>query len=132
MQKIVLVFGLIFSLVASPLLVDAAVKVNGYFRKDGTYVQPHYRSNPDGNPYNNYSFPGNTNPFTGVVAPGNQQTYLDNYFNTGSNTSYSLPSTTYTTTLAAPSVTAQAPKYTSLTKGAEWVEYVGQHDACAY
>lgn len=39
---------------------DAQVRVRGYFRKDGTYVQPHYRSAPDGNPYNNWSFPGNT------------------------------------------------------------------------
>lgn len=28
--------------------------VNGYFRDNGTYVQPHFRSAPDGNPYNNY------------------------------------------------------------------------------
>lgn len=30
------------------------VYVDGYSRKDGTYVEPHYRSAPDGNPYNNY------------------------------------------------------------------------------
>lgn len=30
------------------------VYVNGYSRKDGSYVAPHYRSRPDGNPYNNY------------------------------------------------------------------------------
>lgn len=36
---------------------------------------------PDGNPYNNYSFPGNTNPNTGNVAPGNPDTYLRNYYN---------------------------------------------------
>jgi len=39
--------------------------VDGYTRKDGTYVAPHYRSAPDGNPYNNYSTRGNTNPYTG-------------------------------------------------------------------
>ncbi len=55
------------------------VKVNGYYRKNGTYVAPHYRSSPDGNPYNNYSYPGNTNPYTGKVAPGNPETYLNNY-----------------------------------------------------
>ena len=37
------------------------VKVRGYFRKNGTYVQPHIRSKPDGNPYNNYSYQGNNN-----------------------------------------------------------------------
>lgn len=39
--------------------------VNGYTRKDGTYVVPHYRSDPDSSPYNNYSTQGNTNPYTG-------------------------------------------------------------------
>lgn len=39
--------------------------VNGYTRKDGTYVAPHYRTAPDSNPYNNYSTRGNTNPYTG-------------------------------------------------------------------
>ena len=32
------------------------VYVRGYTRDNGTYVQPHYRSAPDGNPYNNYSY----------------------------------------------------------------------------
>jgi hypothetical protein len=46
---------------------NAVVRVRGYYRKDGTYVQPHYRSNPDGNPYNNWSTKGNINPYTGKV-----------------------------------------------------------------
>lgn len=33
----------------------ADVYVNGYYKQNGTYVQPHYRSNPDGYSYNNYS-----------------------------------------------------------------------------
>lgn len=41
------------------------VYVEGYYRKNGTYVQPHYRSNADSNPWNNYSTQGNTNPYTG-------------------------------------------------------------------
>src|SRR5213594_4676703 len=57
------------------------VRVRGYYRRDGTYVQPHYRSHPDGNPYNNWSFPGNVNPYTGHVAPGNPDTYLYDYYN---------------------------------------------------
>ncbi len=64
------------------------VHVKGYYRKDGTYVKPHYRSNPDGNPYNNWSYPGNTNPYTGKTATGNTDTYLNNY-NNKSNNSYS-------------------------------------------
>ncbi|RKY31357.1 MAG: hypothetical protein DRP68_05100 [Candidatus Omnitrophota bacterium] len=30
------------------------VYVHGYYRKDGTYVRPHYRSSPDGIKSNNY------------------------------------------------------------------------------
>jgi hypothetical protein len=55
------------------------VSVRGYTRSDGTYVQPHTRSAPDGNPTNNYSFPGNYNPNTGTITPGNPDTYLENY-----------------------------------------------------
>jgi len=66
-----------------PVGVD--VYVRGYRRKDGTYVRPHYRSRPDGNPYNNFSFPGNKNPYTGKVAPGNPDTYLRRYYGRGSN-----------------------------------------------
>lgn len=64
-----------------PLPVDArgTVRVRGYFRKDGTYVAPHSRTAPDGNPYNNYSYPGNYNLNTGQITPGDSQNYLDRY-----------------------------------------------------
>ena len=60
--------------------VVAQVHVKGYYRKDGTYVKSHYRSSPDGNPYNNYSYPGNYNPYTGVTAKGSEEAYLRNYY----------------------------------------------------
>jgi hypothetical protein len=59
---------------------DAQTRVEGYFRRDGTYVQPHYRSTPDRNPYNNWSFPGNMNPYTGELATGRLDTYLQHYY----------------------------------------------------
>jgi hypothetical protein len=49
--------------------------VRPYTRRDGTYVQGHYRSNPDGNPYNNSSYPGNWNPNKGDFTPGNAYGY---------------------------------------------------------
>lgn len=55
------------------------VSVSGYYRSNGTYVQPHMRSSPDASPYNNYSYPGNTNPYTGKVATGVPETYLNRY-----------------------------------------------------
>lgn len=44
---------------------SASVYVNGYFRSDGTYVAPHYRSDPDSSTLNNWSTKGNINPYTG-------------------------------------------------------------------
>ena len=80
---------------------NADVWVNGYTRSNGTYVQGHYRSSPDGNPYNNYSYPGNTNPYTGVTAPGNPDTYLKNYYD-DNGSSYYGGSSTYGTTPTYP------------------------------
>ena len=34
---------------------NALVLVNGYFKSNGTYVGSHYRANPDGVCYNNFS-----------------------------------------------------------------------------
>lgn len=88
MKQLILIVLIIWSLQSY-----AQVKVKGYYRKDGTYVQPHYRSNPDGNPYNNWSYPGNVNPYTGKIATGNPSTYLNNYYNRNSSTSsYTNPS----------------------------------------
>jgi len=42
------------------------VYVHGYFRSNGTFVMPYYRSAPDGNFYNNWSTIGNINPYTGT------------------------------------------------------------------
>ena len=39
--------------------------VNGYFKSDGTYVQPHHRTTPNNSTYDNYNSPGGYNPWTG-------------------------------------------------------------------
>lgn len=101
MKKLVTLFlGLLLAFGASFAVASAAVYVNGYYKSNGTYVAPHYRSSPDGNPYNNYSYPGNTNPYTGVTATGNPDTYLKNYsggstYTSGGTSVSSAPS--YTT-----------------------------------
>jgi hypothetical protein len=46
-------------------VADARVSVSGYYRKSGTYVAPHYRSDPDTSFSNNWSTKGNYNPYTG-------------------------------------------------------------------
>ena len=87
--KLILAFG-VFTLY--PLEVDARkrVRVRGYYRKDGTYVRPHYRTAPDRNPYNNYSYPGNYNPNTGKITTGDPQKYLERYYNRSSSRTSSV------------------------------------------
>ena len=43
----------------------ASVYVRGYTKRNGSYTFPHYRSNPDGHKFNNWSYHGNINPYTG-------------------------------------------------------------------
>ncbi len=46
--------------------------VDGYTRRDGTYVQPHQRTNPNNSQLDNYGTRGNTNPYggqTGTLSP---------------------------------------------------------------
>lgn len=59
-------------------LASADEYVRGYVRRDGIYVPPHFRTSPDSNRYNNYSYPGNVNPYTGERAPGGYQTPYNN------------------------------------------------------
>ena len=44
---------------------NAAKLTSGYYKKNGTYVAPHYKTAPDSSRYNNFSTKGNTNPYTG-------------------------------------------------------------------
>ncbi len=52
---------------ATPDRASASVYVRGYYSSRGTYVAPHYRSNPDSSRYNNWSMRGNYNPYTGRI-----------------------------------------------------------------
>jgi len=45
--------------------------VNGYNRANGTYVQPHYQTDPNGSRFDNYSTQGNVNPYTGQAGTVN-------------------------------------------------------------
>ena len=50
-------------ILGSPLLADTYV--DGYYRSNGTYVDSHYRSSPNSTVTDNWSYKGNTNPYTG-------------------------------------------------------------------
>lgn len=53
--KFIVIFFCLLSFVI-PQGLYAYVSVRGYVRKDGTYVSPHVRSNPNGLKYDNYSW----------------------------------------------------------------------------
>ena len=44
---------------------SASCWVNGYYKSNGTYVQGYYKSCPNNSVYDNYSYQGNINPYTG-------------------------------------------------------------------
>lgn len=46
---------------------SADVFVNGYFKSNGTYVMPHFRSMPNSTVLDNWSYIGNVNPYTGSI-----------------------------------------------------------------
>lgn len=86
-MKMILIATLV-GMCASSVMADTYVR--GYVRKDGTYVQPHHRSDADSSQYNNYSSRGNINPYTGqtgTVSPS--PSYGSGYPSSGS--SYGQP-----------------------------------------
>lgn len=60
------VIGAMFALLTT-LSFSAAAQhyVSGYTRANGTYVQPHYQTDPNNTKTDNYSTQGNVNPYTG-------------------------------------------------------------------
>ena len=75
------------------------VHVNGYYRSNGTYVQPYFRTAPNSTNRDNFSTTGNVNPYTGKpgwISPDSKYntfykadyTYTPKTLN-GGNTSYS-------------------------------------------
>lgn len=73
-MKRVISFTIAAALLASTAFADQYV--NGYTRRDGTYVQGYTRSDRDSSYNNNYSTQGNQNPYTGEYG-SNSRTYND-------------------------------------------------------
>jgi hypothetical protein len=74
MRYVVALLGLLaYGSISSP--VHAGEFVNGYIKNDGTYVQPHMKSSPDGNVWNNWSTKGNVNHYTGQPGTKNPYSY---------------------------------------------------------
>ena len=59
MKKLLIKLTSALVLVGSLLTVAntaQAVSVNGYWKSNGTYVMPHFRTAPDNSLFNNYSY----------------------------------------------------------------------------
>ena len=83
--------------IAALSLLTAALAdqwVSGYVRKDGKYVQGHWRSDPDHEYWNNWSSSGNTNPYTGKK--GYDLPKLDDYLQRPSYYNYTYRPYGYT------------------------------------
>lgn len=61
----VVILAAVMVAAATPALAAGSNNVRGHIRSDGTYVAPHYRTNPDSTTSNNWSTKPNVNPYTG-------------------------------------------------------------------
>lgn len=68
-MKHVIAIGLLLSTLLGlmPTAANADEFVNGYTRRNGTYVAPYVRSSPDRSYNNNWSVAPNVNPYTGQM-----------------------------------------------------------------
>lgn len=60
-----LLLGIFVLSILTPTSVEAASRVKGYTKKNGTYVAPHYKTPPNKSKFDNFSTKGNINPYTG-------------------------------------------------------------------
>ena len=64
-MKTLLKIFILLTLFLPSMALARDVAVDGYYKSNGTYVQPHHRSSPNSTTSDNYSHRGNTNPYTG-------------------------------------------------------------------
>lgn len=80
----VLSFLLLFSLVFSQTCF--AEFVSGYYKKNGTYVNGYNRSSGNSSVRDNYSYKGNSNPYTGETGSNYYRNDTrSEYYGTSSN-----------------------------------------------
>lgn len=87
-KRLLVLASLSLLLLPAALAKGGSTYVKGYFRKNGTYVSPHYRSAPDGNAFNNWSTIGNVNPYTGKE--GTRDPYSSGSLHAGSGDASNL------------------------------------------
>lgn len=59
-----MIYAFLLLMYIFPVQVKADVYVKGYFKKNGTYVAPYFRSDPNRTKLDNWSTKGNINPYT--------------------------------------------------------------------
>ncbi len=59
------IFSILVFSIFIPSSVEAATRVKGYTKSNGTYVAPHYKTPPNKSKFDNFSTKGNINPYTG-------------------------------------------------------------------
>ena len=79
----------ILAVATSSVACAADHYVSGYTRRDGTYVQPHFQSNPNSTTSDNYSTRGNVNPYTGQL--GTQPDTRPSFGSTYTAPTYTTP-----------------------------------------
>ena len=100
MKNIIKISVFVFAMVLSGIAMSQSqVYVNGYYKSNGTYVAPHYRTAPNNTVYDNWSTYPNYNPYTGKQGT---KTYSNSYYNNSyynnsyyNNSYYSQPSYNY-------------------------------------
>ncbi len=88
-KLLVVAFAVTMAALGSVKESQADNYVRGHLRSSGSYVNPYYRSNADGNFWNNYSTYPNVNPYTGSVGTHRYPSY------SSGRTQYGSPSINY-------------------------------------
>lgn len=94
MKNLLLIIAVLFTTALS----FAQVSVRGYYRSNGTYVQPHQRTYPNYTRNDNYSTIGNINPYTGKAGTLPR----DGYTSTRTSSSYSKPTSYSSSSYSTP------------------------------
>ena len=99
MLRLTAALTLAFLILAPVAAWTGETPVDGYYRKDGTYVAPHWRSTPDSSYNNNWTTWPNVNPHTGQQGTRAPKTYDENQIyqtpfgsDRGSGSSFGSPS----------------------------------------
>ncbi|PZM86328.1 hypothetical protein DLH72_01165 [Candidatus Gracilibacteria bacterium] len=88
MKKLFTLIVSIMILLGTSIEAFADTWVNGYYKKNGTYVQGHWRSDRNGSKYDNWSTKGNYNPYTGKAGTHKVDGYSNYNYYTPSYNSY--------------------------------------------